>query len=235
MMSPKYKRVLLKLSGEALAGANKFGLNDETLARIAGEIKQIADLGVEVGIVVGGGNFWRGRTGGSMDRTTADYVGMLATTMNAIALRSAIENVGVQAEVQSAIEMTGIASPFTVRSAEALLSSGSVVLFAAGTGHPYFSTDTTAALRAAEIRAEIILFAKKVDAVYSDDPEKNPNAVRYTHLTHTDVLDQNLGVMDQTAAALCRDNGIAIQVFALDEPGNILKAVNGEPIGTIIV
>jgi len=233
-MEPKYKRVILKISGEALAGENRFGLDDAMLGMVAEEIREIYDLGVQIAIIVGGGNFWRGRTSGAMDRATADYMGMLATVINGLALQSALENIGLPTRVQTAIEMREIAEPYIRRKAIAEMDRGDIVIFAAGTGNPFFSTDTTAALRAAEIDADVILLAKKIDAVYSDDPEKNPNAVRYYKITHQEVLEKDLKVMDGTAASLCRDNGIPIHVFALSEPGNMLRAVCGEPIGTII-
>jgi len=233
-MSTKYKRVILKISGEALAGENKFGLNEEMLLRVAAEIKEVRAAGIQVAIVVGGGNFWRGRTSKSMDRATADYMGMLATVINAMALQDAFESQGIPTRVQTAIEMKEIAEPYIRRKAISELNHGDVVIFGAGTGNPFFSTDTTAALRAAEIEADVILLAKKVDAVYSDDPEKNPDAVKYDTLTHQEVLEKGLGVMDSTAASLCRDNNIPVHVFALAREGNILKAVNGEKIGTII-
>ena len=191
-------------------------------------------MGVQVAVVVGGGNFWRGRTSKSMDRATADYMGMLATVMNAMALQDAFEAEGLPTRVQTAIEMREVAEPYVRRKAISHLDHGQVVIFGAGTGNPFFSTDTTAALRAAEIDAEVILLAKKVDAVYSDDPETNPNAVRYESLTHKEVLERDLKVMDSTAASLCRDNDIAIHVFALAEEGNVMKAVCGEKIGTIV-
>jgi len=233
-VEPNYKRVILKISGEALAGENKFGLNEEVLLRIAKEIKEIRSFGVQVAIVVGGGNFWRGRTSKSMDRATADYMGMLATVINAMALQDAFESVGIPTRVQTAIEMKEIAEPYIRRRAISELNNNDVVIFGAGTGNPFFSTDTTAALRAAEIEADIILLAKKVDAVYSDDPEKNPNAAKYDTLTHQEVLEKGLGVMDSTAASLCKDNNIPVHVFGLAQEGNILKAVKGEKIGTII-
>ena len=191
-------------------------------------------MGVQVAVVVGGGNFWRGRTSKSMDRATADYMGMLATVMNAMALQDAFEAEGLPTRVQTAIEMREVAEPYVRRKAISHLDHGKVVIFGAGTGNPFFSTDTTAALRAAEIDAEVILLAKKVDAVYSDDPETNPNAVRYESLTHKEVLERDLKVMDSTAASLCRDNDIAIHVFALAEEGNVMRAVCGEKIGTIV-
>ena len=233
-MEPKYKRVLLKLSGEALAGDQHFGINEEMTLNVAKQVKEVVDAGVEVAVVVGGGNFWRGRSSKNMDRATADYVGMLATVMNAIALQDAFESIGIPTRVQTALEIREVAEPYIRRKALRHLEKGRVVIFGAGTGSPFFSTDTTAALRAAEINAEVILFAKNIDAVYSDDPLKNPDAVRYTHLTHTEVLEKDLKVMDSTAAALCRDNNIAIHVFGLAEEGNVMKAVCGEPIGTIV-
>ena len=233
-MEAKYKRVLLKISGEALAGEDHFGISEEMLKKVALQIKEITQMGVEVAVVVGGGNFWRGRTGKSMDRATADYMGMLATVINAMALQDSFEAEGIPTRVQSAIEMREVAEPYVRRKAMSHQEHGKVVIFGAGTGNPFFSTDTTAALRAAEIDAEVILLAKKVDAVYSDDPEKNPDAIRYESLTHREVLEKDLKVMDSTAASLCRDNNIAIHVFALAEEGNLMKAVCGEKIGTII-
>lgn len=233
-MEPKYKRILLKISGEALAGPTHFGISEEMLLKVAKQVKEIKEMGVEIAIVVGGGNFWRGRTSKSMDRSTADYMGMLATVINAMALQDAFENAGIKTRVQTAIEMKEVAEPYIRRRAMSELNHGDVVIFGAGTGNPFFSTDTAAALRAAEVDAEIILLAKKVDAVYSDDPEKNPNAIKYDELTHQEVLEKELKVMDSTAAALCRDNNIAIHVFALAEEGNMKRAVCGEKIGTLI-
>ncbi|MBQ1483727.1 MAG: UMP kinase [Firmicutes bacterium] len=233
-MEPKYKRVLLKVSGEALAGEQKFGISDEMTNAVAEQIKEVHDLGVEIAIVVGGGNFWRGRSSENMDRATADYMGMLATVINALALQSALLNKGVKARVQTAIEMREIAEPYARMKAISRLEHKDVVIFGAGTGNPFFSTDTTAALRALEMDAEVILLAKNVDAVYSDDPDTNPDAVRYDTLTHMEVLEKNLKVMDLTAATLCRDNNIAIHVFGISGEGNIMKAVCGEKIGTII-
>lgn len=233
-MKPKYKRVILKISGEALAGESKFGLNEQMLGQVAKQIKEIHELGVQVAIVVGGGNFWRGRTSKSMDRATADYMGMLATVINAMALQDSFEAIGIPTRVQTAIEMKEIAEPYIRRRAISQLNNNEVVIFGAGTGNPFFSTDTTAALRAAEIEADVILLAKKVDAVYSEDPEINPNATRYETLTHKEVLEKGLGVMDSTAASLCMDNNIPVHVFGLAQEGNILKAILGEKIGTII-
>ena len=233
-MEPKYKRVIIKISGEALAGDEKFGLDGDTLKNVARQVKEVHELGVQVAIVVGGGNFWRGRTSKDMDKATADYMGMLATVINSLALQEAIESVGVQTRVQTAIEMREIAEPYIRRKAVHHLEGGKVVIFGAGTGNPFFSTDTTAALRAAEIDADVILLAKKVDAVYSDDPETNPDAVRYDELTHYEVLERDLKVMDSTAASLCRDNDITIHVFGISDDGNVMKAVCGEKIGTVI-
>lgn len=234
MTECKYKRVLLKLSGEALAGESGFGLDFNVAKRIALEIKELVDIGIQVGAVVGGGNIWRGRSGEGMDRTTADYMGMLATCINGLALQDSLEQVGVDTRVQTAIEMKAVAEPYIRRRAVRHLEKGRVVIFSAGTGNPYFSTDTTAALRAAEIEAEVILLAKKVDGVYDKDPHKYADAKKYDKLSYLEILDQGLQVMDSTATTLCMDNNIPILVFGLDEPGNIRKAVNGENIGTLV-
>ncbi|MDO4482385.1 MAG: UMP kinase [Bacillota bacterium] len=233
-MEAKYKRILLKISGEALAGSNKFGLDEEMLNMVATQVKSVLDLGVQVAVVVGGGNFWRGRTSNSMDRATADYMGMLATVINSLALQDAFERNGIPTRVQTAIEMREVAEPYIRRKAMSHLRKDIVVIFGAGTGNPFFSTDTTAALRAAEIEAEIILLAKKVDAVYDDDPEINPDAKKFDTLTHRDLLDKGLGVMDSTAASLCMENNIPIHVFGLNEENSVLRAVYGEKIGTLI-
>ena len=233
-MEPIYKRVLLKISGEALAGSDHFGINEAMTQKVAKEVKQIHDLGVEVAIVVGGGNFWRGRTSKDMDRATADYMGMLATVMNSLALQDAFLALGVPAKVQTAIEMKEIAEPYARRRALSHLEHGDIVIFGAGTGSPFFSTDTAGALRAAEIDADVILLAKNVDGVYDSDPATNPNAVRFDELTHMEVVEKDLKVMDLTAATLCKDNHIIIHVFAIAEEGNVVKAIAGEKIGTII-
>lgn len=233
-MQAKYKRVLLKVSGEALAGENKTGLNPATLSSISAAIKQCVDMGVQVAVVVGGGNFWRGRTGENMDRTRADHMGMLATVINALALCDALEAKGVPTRVQTAIEMRQIAEPYIRGRAMHHLEQGRVVIFGCGTGNPFFSTDTAAALRAAEIDADIILLAKKVDAVYDSDPNLNPDAVRFDALSYIDVLNRGLGVMDSTATSLCMDNNIPILVFGLDDPENIIRAACGKKIGTIV-
>jgi uridylate kinase len=235
MQTPKYKRVMLKISGEALAGQNKHGIDSETLNQICDKICEIYAMGVEIAIVVGGGNFWRGRTGKGMDRTSADHMGMLATVINSIALQDAFESRNIDTRIQTAIEMRQIAEPYIRRRAVRHLEKKRIVIFACGTGNPYFSTDTTAALRAAEIDAEVILLAKKVDGVYDSDPNINPNAKKFDRLTYIDVLNNGLGVMDSTAASLCKDNKIPTIVFGLDNPENIMKVMTGERIGTIIM
>lgn len=234
MEEVKYKRVLLKLSGEALAGDKRTGVYADVIGSICDQIKNVVDLGVEVGIVVGGGNFWRGKYGHEMERTTSDYMGMLATTMNALALQDALEARGLKTRVQTAIEMRQIAEPYIRRKAVKHLERGRIVIFACGTGNPYFSTDTGAALRAAEINAEIILLAKTIDGVYSADPKIDPNAVKYDEISYTDILTKDLKVMDSTATALCRDNQIPLMVFEIAKPENMVKIVKGEKIGTIV-
>ncbi len=231
-----YKRVLLKLSGEALAGPDKHGIDPDTISNICEEVKKIIEMGVEVSIVVGGGNFWRGLKNGKKmaDRSTADYMGMLATAMNGLALQDALESKGVYTRLQTAIEMREIAEPFIRRKTEKHLKKGRVVIFACGTGHPYFSTDTAAALRAAETSADIILLAKTIDGVYSADPKVDKSATKYDEISYQEVLEKNLKVMDSTATALCKDNNIPLLVFAISDPTNIVKAVQGEKIGTIV-
>jgi len=233
---PKYKRIVIKVSGESLAGDQSFGLHYPTLMRMAGEIAQINALGVEVAIVVGGGNIWRGVSGsaGGMDRSTADHMGMMATMINALALGDAVEKTGVVCRVQSAIEIKAVSEPYIRLRALRHLEKGRVVIFAAGTGNPYFSTDTAAALRAAEIHAEVILMAKKVDGIYDDDPKTNPKASLLHHLTYLEVLQRELHVMDSTAASLCKDNDIPIVVFNVNHEGNMLRVVMGEDIGTYL-
>ena len=234
MANIEYKRVMLKISGEALSGANGFGFDFDVVGRIAREVKTLVDMDVEVGLVVGGGNIWRGRTGEGMDRTTADHMGMLATCINALALQDALEGIGVKTRVQTAIEMKEIAEPFIRRRAVRHLEKGRVVIFGAGSGNPYFSTDTTAALRAAEIEADVILLAKNVDGVYDKDPNKFADAKKYDTLTYMEVIEQGLQVMDTTATTLCMDNNIPILVFGLEGDGNIKRAMLGEKIGTIV-
>jgi uridylate kinase len=237
MSGPKYKRVVLKLSGEALAGESSFGIMPAVIKSIAVQVKEIAELGVEVAVVVGGGNIWRGKIGSEMgmDRATADYMGMLATVMNSLALQDSLEHLGIETRVQTSIEMRQVAEPYIRRRAIRHLEKKRVVIFAAGTGNPYFSTDTTAALRAAEIEAEVILMAKNnVDGVYSADPRTDPNATKYEDLSFLDVLKEGLAVMDSTASSLCMDNDIPLIVFSIMEQGNIKRAVMGEKIGTIV-
>ena len=234
MSEAKYKRVLLKLSGEALAGEQKTGVNVEVVGKICDKIKEVVDMGVEVALVVGGGNFWRGRNGHQMERTTADYMGMLATAMNALAMQDALETRGIHSRVQTAIEMREIAEPFIQRKAEKHLKKGRVVIFACGTGHPYFTTDTAAVLRATEINADIILLGKAIDAVYSADPKIDPTAKRYEDISYLQVLQEDLKVMDSTATAMCRDNNIPLLVFGIADPENIVRAVKGKKIGTIV-
>lgn len=234
MANIEYKRVMLKISGEALSGTNGFGFDFDIVGRIAREVKTLVDMDVEVGLVVGGGNIWRGRTGEGMDRTTADHMGMLATCINALALQDALEGIGVNTRVQTAIEMKEIAEPFIRRRAVRHLEKGRVVIFGAGSGNPYFSTDTAAALRAAEIEADVILLAKNVDGVYDKDPNKFSDAKKYDKLTYMEVIEQGLQVMDTTATTLCMDNNIPILVFGISEEGNIKKVMEGEKIGTIV-
>ena len=232
-MSIKYKRVLIKLSGEALAGDKGFGLDYPTVIDICKNIKDAYDLGAEIGIVVGGGNFWRGRSSGDMERTRADQIGMLATVMNALSVADALEHLGVEVRVQAALQMQQVAEPYIRNRATRHLEKGRVVIFACGTGNPFFSTDTAAALRAAEINADIIFKATMVDGVYDKDPKKYPDAVKYDTLTFTQVLTDQLNVMDMTAATMCRDNKLPILVFDMAD-GNIVKAIKGETIGTLV-
>lgn len=235
MTEPLYKRVVLKLSGEALAGEKGHGIDINTVNRIAKEVKRLRELDVEVAVVVGGGNFWRGRSAEKMDRATSDYMGMLGTVINALALQDSLEKLGVITRVQTAIEMRQIAEPYIRRRAIRHLEKGRVVIFAAGSGNPYFSTDTTAALRAAEIEADVILLAKKgVDGVYDSDPKINSSAKKFDSLTYIDILNMGLGVMDSTATSLCMDNKIPLIVFGIDEPNNIVDVVLGKKIGTYV-
>ena len=233
-MGLKYKRILLKLSGESLAGDKKQGIDFDTVTKICKPIRRLVDEGAQIAIVVGGGNFWRGRSSGSMDRTRADHIGMLATAINALGVADSLEALGVDVRVQTAISMRQVAELYIRGKAIRHLEKGRVVVFGCGTGNPFFSTDTAAALRAAEIDADIIMKATMVDGVYDCDPKTNPNAVKYDHITHHGVLNKSLAVMDSTAASLCKDNGIAILVFSIDDPENIYKAVKGENIGTLV-
>ncbi|HLR66169.1 UMP kinase [Virgibacillus alimentarius] len=237
MTAAQYRRIVLKLSGEALSGEQGYGIEPAIIQSIASQVKEVAKLGVEIAIVVGGGNIWRGKVGSEMgmDRATADYMGMLATVMNSLALQDSLETMGIPSRVQTSIEMRQVAEPYIRRKAIRHLEKKRVVIFAAGTGNPYFSTDTTAALRAAEIEAEVILMAKNnVDGVYTEDPKINKNAQKYSSLSYMDMLNEGLGVMDSTASSLCMDNDIPLVVFSITEKGNIKRVVQGELIGTTI-
>ena len=236
MDEPKYKRVLLKISGEALAGDKHFGLDFEVIGRVCDVIKEAVAMGVQVGVVVGGGNFWRGVKdgGGKMERTRADHMGMMATVMNCLAVADVLEQKDVPVRVQTAVEMRAMAEPYIRSRAIRHLEKGRVVIFGCGTGNPYFSTDTAAVLRAAEINADVILLAKNVDGVYSADPNKDPSAVKYDSITYDDVLAKHLAVMDSTATSLSMDNHIPVLLFALKDPYNIIRALKGEKIGTIV-
>ena len=234
-VEPKYKRVLLKLSGEALAGEKKIGIDYSIITPICESIKKCADIGVEIGIVVGGGNFWRGRSSGAMDRTRADHIGMLATTMNALAVADVLESLGVDVRVQTAIAMHQVAEPYIRNKAVRHFEKGRVVIFGCGTGNPFFSTDTASTLRAAEIEADIVLKATMVDGVYDKDPNKYDDAVKYDELSFNDILVKNLAVMDSTAASMCKDNNIPIIVFDLSRPDNIFDACLGKKVGTIVI
>jgi len=233
-MEIKYKRILLKLSGEALAGEKGFGLDYNVIKEVCKSIKESSEMGAEIGIVVGGGNFWRGRSSGAMDRTRADHIGMLGTTMNALAIADVLEEMGVTVRVQTAIAMQAVAEPYIRNKAVRHLQKGRVVIFGCGTGNPFFSTDTASALRAAEVDAEIIFKATMVDGVYDKDPNKFVDAIKYDELTFGEVLSKNLGVMDATAASLCKDNNIPILVFNLARPQNIVDALVGINVGTLV-
>lgn len=235
MSEPMYKRVLLKLSGEALAGDKKIGLDYSIITRICESIKKCSDVGVQIGIVVGGGNFWRGRSSGAMDRTRADHIGMLATTMNALAVADVLESLGADVRVQTAISMHQVAEPYIRNKAVRHMEKGRIVIFGCGTGNPFFSTDTASTLRAAEIEADIVLKATMVDGVYDKDPNKYDDAVKYDELSFNDILVKNLAVMDSTAASMCKDNNIPILVFNLKRPDNIFDACMGEKVGTIVI
>lgn len=233
-MEPKYKRILVKISGEALAGENKTGLNYDVITNICKSLKKCMDAGVQIAVVVGGGNFWRGRSSGSMDRTRADHIGMLATAMNALAVADVLEHMGLDVRVQTAITMRQVAEPYLRNKAVSHLNKGRVVIFGCGTGNPFFSTDTAAALRAAEIQADVLLKATLVDGVYDKDPHKYDDAKKYDTLTFTEVMSKDLGVMDSNAAALCRDNKMKMLVFDLSRPDNIYDAAMGADIGTLV-
>ena len=236
MTAPKYKRILLKLSGEALMGSDAYGINPQTIAAICGEIKAVADMGVEIGVVIGGGNIFRGMAGTAtgMDRATADYMGMLATVMNAMALSDAMRQCGLNARVQSALNIEQVIEPYIRGKAIRYLEEGKIVIFGAGTGNPFFTTDTAAALRGSEIGAEIVLKATKVDGIYTADPKKDASATKFDTITFDDVMIKNLRIMDQTAFALCKENKMPIIVFNIKERGNILRILKGEKIGTLV-
>ncbi len=234
MYNTKYKRVIIKLSGEALAGAGGMGINEAVINGVVEQIKKVKDLGVEIGIIIGGGNFWRGRQGVEMDRTAADHMGMLATVMNSLAMQDALERNGIETRVQTALTITRVAEPYILRKALKHLERGRVVIFACGTGNPYFSTDTGAALRAAEIGADVLLLAKNVDGIYDSDPKTNPNAKKYDKLTYIEFISKGLKAMDTTAITMCMENNIPVLAFGLDEDDALLRAVSGEKIGTLI-
>ncbi|MBO5526311.1 MAG: UMP kinase [Clostridia bacterium] len=233
-MQAIYKRVLLKLSGEALAGDQRFGLNETIIAKVVDQIVAVHNMGVEVALVIGGGNFWRGRQGTNMERTTADHMGMLATVMNSLAMMDAIEQRGVPVRVQTALNMISVAEPYILRKALHHFEKGRIVIMACGTGNPYCSTDTAAAQRACEIGADVLLMAKNVDGIYDSDPKKNPNAKKYSELSFLEIIDKGLKAMDTTAATMCMDNDIPVLAFGLDEENSIVKAVCGEGSGTLI-
>lgn len=233
-MTAKYKRVVIKISGEALAGQSGTGIDNHIVNKVVQQIKVVHDLGIDVGIIIGGGNFWRGRQGVDMDRTTADHMGMLATVINSLALQDALEHSGVPTRVQTALTIERVAEPYILRKALRHLEKGRVVIFACGTGNPYFSTDTGASLRAAEIGADVLLCAKNIDGVYDSDPRKNPSAKKIDEISFMDVIKRGIHVMDTTAVSLCMENDINIVVFGLDEENSIVKAATGEKIGTLV-
>ncbi len=233
-MQPKYKRILLKLSGEALAGEQRFGLNENVIAMVVDQLVKVHDMGVEIALVIGGGNFWRGRQGTKMDRTTADQMGMLATVMNSLAMMDAIEQKGIPVRVQTALNMISVAEPYVLRKAMHHFEKGRIVIMACGTGNPYCSTDTAAAQRACEIDADVLLMAKNVDGIYDSDPAKNPDAKKYDHLTFSEIISHDLKAMDATAATMCMENDVPVLAFALNEQDSILRAVCGEKMGTLI-
>ena len=233
-MQPKFKRILLKLSGEALAGEQRFGLNENVVSMVVDQLVAIHNMGVEIALVIGGGNFWRGRQGTKMDRTTADHMGMLATVMNSLAMMDAIEQRGIPTRVQTALNMVSVAEPFVLRKTLRHFEKGRIVILACGTGNPYFSTDTAAALRACEINADVLLMAKNVDGIYDSDPAKNPDAKKYDTLTFGEIVSKGLKAMDTTAATMCMENNIPVLAFGLGEKDSIVRAVCGEHIGTLI-
>ncbi len=233
-MKPKYKRILIKLSGEALAGKEGHGLDENVISRVVSEIQRIHDMGVEIALVIGGGNFWRGRQGKQMDRTTADHMGMLATVMNSLAMMDALEQRGIPTRVQTALIMTSVAEPYILRKALHHFEKGRIVIMACGTGNPYCSTDTAAAQRACEIQADVLMMAKNIDGIYDSDPRVNSAAKKYDHINYIDVIKKGIKAMDATAATMCMENNIPVLAFALDEEDSLIKAVCGEKIGTVI-
>lgn len=233
-LTPKYKRIILKLSGEALAGDKGFGLDEKIIAGVVDQLVRAHEMGVEIGIVLGGGNFWRGRQGKNMDRTTADHMGMLATVMNSLAMMDALEQRGVPTRVQTALIMTSVAEPYILRKALSHFEKGRVVIMACGTGNPYCSTDTAAAQRACEIQADVLMLAKNIDAIYDSDPKLNPNAKKYDHINYMDIIKNGIKAMDTTAATMCMENNIPAIAFGLDEKDSIVRAVCGEKLGTLI-
>ncbi|MDE6001492.1 MAG: UMP kinase [Clostridia bacterium] len=233
-MKPKYKRILIKLSGEALAGEKGHGLDESVISRVVEEIARIHDMGVQIALVIGGGNFWRGREGKEMDRTTADHMGMLATVMNSLAMMDALEQRGIPTRVQTALIMTSVAEPYILRKALHHFEKGRIVIMACGTGNPYCSTDTAAAQRACEIQADLLLMAKNIDGIYDSDPKLNPNAKKYEHIKYIDIINNGIKAMDTTAATMCMENDIPVLAFGLDEKDSIIRAVCGEKLGTVI-
>ncbi|MCD8294550.1 MAG: UMP kinase [Clostridia bacterium] len=233
-MEPAYKRVLIKLSGEALGGPEGHGLDEEVIARVVDQLKVVHDMGVQIALVIGGGNFWRGRQGKNMDRTTADHMGMLATVMNSLAMMDALEQRGIPTRVQTALIMTSVAEPYILRKALHHFERGRVVIMACGTGNPYCSTDTAAAQRACEIQADVLMMAKNIDGIYDSDPRQNPDAKKYDHINYMDIIKNGIKAMDTTAATMCMENEIPVHAFGLDEENSIVRVVCGEPLGTII-
>lgn len=233
-MKPKYKRILIKLSGEALAGELGHGIDEGVIANVVSEISKIHEMGVQIALVIGGGNFWRGRQGKQMDRTTADHMGMLATVMNSLAMMDALEQRGIPTRVQTALIMTSVAEPYILRKALHHFEKGRIVIMACGTGNPYCSTDTAAAQRACEIQADVLMMAKNIDGIYDSDPKLNPNAKKFSHINYIDVIKSGIKAMDATAATMCMENNIPVLAFGLDEKDSLIKAVCGEKIGTVI-
>lgn len=234
MNKAKYKRIIIKISGEALAGQAGFGLDNNVIKQVVAQIKSVKELGVEIGLIIGGGNFWRGRQGTDMDRTTADHMGMLATVINALAMQDALERAGMPTRVQTALQINQVAEPYILRKAIRHLEKGRIVIFACGTGNPYFSTDTGAALRACEIEADVLLLAKNIDGIYDSDPKTNPAAKKFDEIGYMEVISRGLKAMDTTAISMCMENQVPIIAFGVEEEGSIYRAVTGEKIGTII-